>query len=131
RVVHIRICRRKWPGRRLIVLEHAVVRRLVDLHGLPWTEAVFRLLGILRRIARGAERLGAEPRGRLMVLSAAGAIRPHRHEHVGPRESNQADVVTDDLALAPLVERLVDAEREAEIDGSREELLRPIVVMCR
>jgi len=34
------------------------------------------LLGIQRRIARGAERLGAEPRGRLMVLSAAGAIGP-------------------------------------------------------
>ena len=60
------------------------------------------------------------------MLSAARAIGAHRDHHVGPREPDQSHVVADDLVLAPLLERLVDAERVAEIHGAREELLGAI-----
>ena len=109
--------------RRLVALEHAVVRRLVDLPRLPGAQPCLDLIGIPRRIARGAERFGADARGRLMMLAAAGAVGPHRDHHVGPREPDQPHVVADDLVLAPLLERLVDAERVAEVHGAREELL--------
>ena len=58
-----------------------------------------------------------------MVLPAAGAVGAHRDDHVGPRHANQPDVVAEDLVVAPLLERLLDAEREAEVHGAREELL--------
>jgi len=109
--------------RRLVALEHAVIRSLIDLRGLPGAQPFLDLIGIPRGIARSAERFGADAGGGLMMLSAAGAIGAHRDHHVGPREADQPHVVADDLVLAPLLERLVDAERVAEVHCAREELL--------
>ena len=41
----------------------------------------------------------------------------------GPDRPDQPDVVAEDLLPAPLLERLVDAERVAEVHGAREVLL--------
>ena len=57
------------------------------------------------------------------MLTPAAQIRPHRDQHVGSRHADQPHVVAEDLVLAPLLERLVDAERVAEVDGAAEHLL--------
>ena len=49
----------------------------------------------------------------------------------GRDHADQAHVVADDLVLAPLLERLVDAERVAEVHGAREVLLRAVEAVQR
>ena len=58
-----------------------------------------------------------------MVLAAAVQVGTHRDQHVRSRHADQPHVVAEDLVLAPLLERLVDAERVAEVDGAAEHLL--------
>ena len=107
----------------------AVAPDPVDLPRLPGAQALRHLLRIARRVAGRAERVEAETRGRLMVLAAPSAVGAHREHHVRPRRANQADVIAKDLVLAPLLERLVDAERQAEVHGAREELLGAVAPM--
>ena len=51
--------------------------------------------------------------------------------HVGANRANQPDVVAEDLVAAPLLERLLDAEREAEVDRAREVLLGAVEAVQR
>jgi hypothetical protein len=51
-------------------------------------------------------------------LPSAGARGRHGRDHVRPDGTDQADEVAGDLVAAPFLERLVDAEREAEVDGA-------------
>ena len=66
-----------------------------------------------------------------MMLPAAGAVGPQAEDHVGTNHPNQPDEVADDLVAAPLLERLFDAEREAEVDGAGEVLLRAVEAVER
>ena len=65
------------------------------------------------------------------MLAAAGSAGRQRDDHVGPDHPDQPHVVGDDLVLPPLLERLFDAEREAEVDGSREVLLGAVEAVER
>jgi hypothetical protein len=58
-----------------------------------------------------------------MMLTAAGPGRRQTGDHVGTDGSNQADVIAENLLPSPLLERFIDAEREAEVHGAREVLL--------
>ena len=57
------------------------------------------------------------------MLTTGIARRRQRDDHVGANHANQPDVVGGDLLAPPFLERLLDAEREAEVDGSSEVLL--------
>ena len=66
-----------------------------------------------------------------MVLAAGVAGRRQRDDHVRTNRANQAHVVGGDLVASPLLERLVDAERVAEIDRAREVLLGAVEAVQR
>ena len=66
-----------------------------------------------------------------MVQAAARAVGAHRGDDVGPDRADEADEVARDLVLAPLLERLVDAERVAEVDRAREVLLGAVEAVQR
>ena len=57
------------------------------------------------------------------MLPAAVAVGREPGDDVGTDRPNQPDEIADDLVAAPLLERFLDAEREAEVDGAREVLL--------
>ena len=82
-----------------------------------------QLFRILRRIARKLERFTRQDPGGLVMLAAALSRRVHAEHDVGANHSNEAHEIADDLVPAPLLERLLDAERIAEVDGAREVLL--------
>ena len=56
------------------------------------------------------------------MLAAAGAVEDESDDHVRTERADHADVVAEDLLLAPLLERFIDAERVAEVDGAGEVL---------
>src|SRR2546428_312277 len=60
------------------------------------------------------------------MLAARVARRWKRDDDVGADHANQPHVVGGDLVTAPLLERLFDAERVAEIDRAREVLVRAV-----
>ena len=68
---------------------------------------------------------------RVVVLASVVAGRAHREDDVRADHPDEPDVVGRDLVLAPLLERLVDAERVAEIHGAREVLFRAVEPMER
>ena len=57
------------------------------------------------------------------MLAAALAVEDEADDHVGTDRADHPHVVAEDLLLAPLLERLFDAERVAEVDRAREVLL--------
>ena len=106
-------------------------RGTIELERLPWTQARAQLLGELRGIGRGAKRLGRENRRRLMVLTAAGSVRAHRHDDVGPQGPDMTHEVAENLLPSPLLERFLLAERIAKVHRAREVLLGAIEAVCR
>ncbi len=100
--------------------------RTIELQCLPRPQAFAHLFGELRRVRGGTERLGGEDACCLMVLSPASAVRTHRDDDVGSEHPDVADEISEDLLLTPLLERLLLAERVAEVDRSREVLLRAV-----
>ena len=65
------------------------------------------------------------------MLAAGVAGRRQRDDDVGTNRANQPHVVGGDLLAAPLLERLVDAERVAEVDRAREVLLGAVEAVQR
>src|ERR1051326_3449228 len=65
------------------------------------------------------------------MLSAGVAGRRQRDDHVRTNRANQSNVVRRELVAAPLLERLLDAERVAEVDGAREVLLGAVEAVQR
>jgi hypothetical protein len=57
---------------------------------------------------------------------AAAALDVHGDHYIRPQRADEADVIADDVAPAPLGDHLVRRERIAEIDGASEVLLRAI-----
>ena len=51
------------------------------------------------------------------MLPAAFAAAEEARDDVGPDRADVPDEVADDLVVAPLLDRLLDAERVAEIDA--------------
>ena len=66
-----------------------------------------------------------------MMQAARGAGRVHPQDDIGARHANQAHVVAEYLFPSPLLERLFDAERVAEIDRAGEVLLARIETVHR
>ncbi len=66
-----------------------------------------------------------------MVLSAALAVEHEADNDLRPEGADHADVVAEDLLLAPLLQRLLDGEREPEVHRAREVLFRAVVAMRR
>ena len=66
-----------------------------------------------------------------MMLAAAVAAAQEPGDDVGPDRADVPDEVADDLVVPPLLDRLFDAEREAEIDRAREVLLGAVEAMDR
>ncbi len=60
------------------------------------------------------------------MLAAAGAVEDEADDHIRTNRANHPHVVAENFLLAPLLERLLDAERVAEVDGAGEVLLRPV-----
>ena len=58
-----------------------------------------------------------------MMQTAGRARGIHSDDHIRPRHANEAHIIADDLVTSPLLERLFDAERVAEVDRSSEVLL--------
>ena len=66
------------------------------------------------------------------MLSAVVPGWRHPEDHVRADRSDHPHVVGGDFVTSPLLERLVDAERVAEVDRAREVLLRAVEAMqCR
>ena len=65
------------------------------------------------------------------MLAAAVAVEHEADDHVGADRADHAHVVAEDLLVAPLLERLFDAEREAEVDRAREVLLGAVELVRR
>src|SRR3954468_21302208 len=66
-----------------------------------------------------------------MMLSATPAA-PQKPDHeIRPNGGDMPPGIADDLIVAPLFDRLLDAEREPEINRAREILLRPVEPMDR
>ena len=66
-----------------------------------------------------------------MVLAAALAAARKPAITSGRMRPDQPHVVAEDLVVPPLLERLLDAEREAEVDRAREVLLGAVEAMDR
>ncbi|MGC4085073.1 MAG: hypothetical protein QM736_23895 [Vicinamibacterales bacterium] len=66
-----------------------------------------------------------------MVLAAADPGRAQAGHDVRTDRANQPDEIAEHLVVPPLLERLLDAERVAEVDRSREVLLGGIEAMQR
>ncbi|MEZ5419846.1 MAG: hypothetical protein R2708_21225 [Vicinamibacterales bacterium] len=101
----------------------------VDLEGLPRTQALGNLLGIDVRVAGGLEcELRDEP-GRLVVAVAIALVALEaRQQHPRPAHADDADDIAHHGVLAPLLERLLEALREAVVHHRREVLLVNAVV---
>ena len=127
RGVEARDVGRHFIGRvgRMVRRERVLVGAEVA-HRLPRTEPFLDLLGILRGIAGGLERLARQLRRRLVMEAAGSAAAEKADDHVGPDGADVAHVVADDFVVAPLLDRLLDAERVAEVHRAREELLRAV-----
>ena len=104
----------------------AAAARLIQLLHLPRPQSLLQLLGKLRRIRRRGERFERQRRRHLVMLAAAGAGRIQRHHDVGTDRADHPDEVAEDLVVTPLLDRLLRAEREPEVDGAREVLLGPV-----
>jgi hypothetical protein len=65
------------------------------------------------------------------MLAAAGTVEHEPDDDVGADRADHPDVVAEDLLLAPFLERLVDAERIAEIDRAGEVLVGAVEAMRR
>src|SRR5262245_20445081 len=89
------------------------------------------LFGKPRRIGCGLERVAGDQRRGLMVLSTARSRWCQAGDDIRAHCANQPDEVAEDFFPAPLLERLLDAERKAEIDRPREVLLGPVETMNR
>ena len=96
---------------------------VVELLRLPRLQTGLDLVGERAGVCRQAERLERDPRRRLVVLAAALAVEHEADDHVGTDGADHPHVVGGDLLLAPLLERLLNAERKAEVDRAREVLL--------
>ena len=57
------------------------------------------------------------------MLAAAVAVEHEANNDVRANRANHADEVAENFLVAPLLERLFDAEGEAEVDGTREVLI--------
>ena len=101
----------------------------VDLAGLPRPQALADLLGKAGRVDRGSERLEGEPTHRLVVLASPSALEGEGEDHVGAKSADDAHHVAERLLPPPLLERLLDAEGEAELVGAAKVLLRPVVAV--
>ncbi len=66
-----------------------------------------------------------------MVLSAAGAVDPEGHHHVGAERADVADEVAENLLPPPLLEGFFGAEGVAEVDRAREVLFGAIELVRR
>ena len=115
---------------RLLVAE-AKWTHEVELGRLPRVKPVAELIGEVRRIGRGAEGLARELRRCLVVLPSAGPVRSKPDDHVGSGHPDEAHEIIENLLPAPTLERLLDAERVAEIDRPREELLGAVEAVSR
>ncbi len=82
-----------------------------------------------RRVGGQSKRLAHDARLRLVMGAALFAFGPHGHDHVGANRPDHANVIVEDLLLAPLLVGLIDAERIAEVDGAREVLLGAVVAV--
>ena len=91
------------------------------------TLTYLQLLGELRRIGRGRERLLGEHRRRgVMAVAAFAGRREARDDHVRLEPADGPDDVREDRVVSPDRQRLLGVLREAEVDGAREELLRAV-----
>ena len=61
-----------------------------------------------------------------MPVRVAGLRRESRDDHIGPKRPNNAHHIREDFLMAPSVQRILEIFRITEVDGSREELLRPV-----
>ena len=95
----------------------------VELLGLPWPEPVLDLIGELRWVRRGPERLPRQYTRRLVVLTTPLPVRAHPGHDIGPDRTDHPDEVAEDLLPPPLLEGFLDAERVAEVDRAGEVLL--------
>ena len=75
--------------------------RTIEFVCLPGPEAVAELIGELRRIGCGAKRLGCQDSGGLVMLTAAGAVRAHRDDHVRPERADMTHEITKNLLVPP------------------------------
>ncbi len=105
--------------------------RPVVLLRLPGPQAFSDLLGILRRIRRELRGIVRNHGRRVVMQAAVVADRGHAEDHVRPDRANQAHVVCRDLVAPPLLERLFETERVAEIDGAGEVLLGAVEAVQR
>ena len=102
---------------------------VIQLHRLPRTQAVLDLPGIFRRIAGELVCVARDDGRRHMMLASRIASGWQRGDHIRTNHPDQPDVVVRNLVATPLLERLFDAERVAEVDGPREVLLRAVEPM--
>ena len=98
----------------------------VELLRLPRPQPVREMLREPGRIGGGRVGLPRDDRRGLVVLAPALAVGAHRDDDVGPDGADEADEVAEDDLAPPLLERLLAAERVAEVDGAGEELLGPV-----
>ena len=98
----------------------------VELLRLPRPQPVLELLGEPVGVGGGLVGLPRDDRRGLVVLAPARAVRAHRDDDVGPDGADEADEVAEDDLAPPRLERLLAAERVAEVDGAGEELLGPV-----
>ena len=98
----------------------------VELLRLPRPQPVCEMLREPGRIGGGRVGLSRDDRRGLVVLAPALAVGAHRDDDVGPDGADEADEVAEDDLPPPRLERLLAAERIAEVDGAGEELLGPV-----
>ncbi len=96
---------------------------LVQPAGLPGAQPGPELLGKARRVGRGAEGLAGQARGGQVVAVLAAGLERQREDQVGPEGAHARHHVAQGALAPPAPEGLVHAEREAELEGPREELL--------
>ena len=101
----------------------------IELQRLPGTQTLANLFGELRRIGGCPECLGRQDRRGLVMLPSPSAFGAHRHDDIRPKRPDVPDEVSQDLLMAPLLERFLLAERVAEVHRAREVLLRAVEAM--
>ena len=99
----------------------------VQLPRLPGAQPLALLFREASRVGRRAERLAREAGHGLVVLAAARALERQGEDDVGSERAHDAHDVSERLLVAPLRERLFDAERIAELVGAAEILLDRVV----
>src|SRR4029079_729176 len=93
------------------------------------SQALRNLLGIAGRVGGRAEGFQGQLRRGLVMLAPTVTAAEEPRDDVGPQRPDMADIVADDLVTPPLLDRFLDAEREAEVDRPREELLCAVEAM--